>query len=109
MSKVTSAPWAGADKLTVKVAVVVPVLPSVTVILLMERFGVAPPAQLFVELELRGNGVAVRKSEALSLVSVQPPAFRKSAMVLVLSVNDDGPLPSEKWLTVGGEPAEQTQ
>ena len=44
MSKLTSAPCAGAERLTVKVAFIVPLLPSLTVTSLIERFGVAPPA-----------------------------------------------------------------
>ena len=42
----------------------------------MVRFGAEPPAQLFVgELELRGEGVEVKKSPALLFVSVQPPVL----------------------------------
>ena len=55
MSKVTSAPWAGADRLTMNVAVEAPLLPSVTATSLIDRFGVAPPVQLFVELEFRAR------------------------------------------------------
>ena len=67
----------GAERLTVNTAAVVPLLPSLTVTSLIERFGVAPPAQLFAgELELRGNAVEVRKSAAFWSVSAQPPALR---------------------------------
>ena len=63
ISMVISAPCANVDKLTVKVAVVVPLLPSTTVTSAIERFGVAPPAQLlFGDEELRGDGVAAKKS-----------------------------------------------
>ena len=75
---------AGADKLTVKVAVVVPLLPSATVTSLIVRLGGAPATQLLNgELVLRGKGAETRKSAALSFVSVQPPALRKSAVVLL--------------------------
>ena len=84
ISNVTSAPCAGADKLTVNVAVVVPLFPSITVTSLIDRFGVAAPEQLLTgEDELRGNGAETKKSAALSFVSVQPPALRKSALVLL--------------------------
>src|SRR5437879_6369407 len=84
MSNVTSVEGAGADKLTVKVAVVVPLLPSITVTSLIVRFGGEPAMQLFVgDAVLRGKGADTRKSAALSFVSVQPPALRKSAVVLV--------------------------
>jgi hypothetical protein len=86
---------AGADKLMVKVAVVVPLFPSVMFTSLIVRLGGLPATQLFVdELEFRGKGVESRKSPALSLVSVQPPALRNAATVLLLSVKDAGPLPS---------------
>jgi hypothetical protein len=59
-------------------------LPSATETSLIDRFGGAPPAQLLVaEAEFRGNGVDVKKSAALSLVSVQPPDFLKSEVVLL--------------------------
>src|SRR5437764_226272 len=103
MSNVTAA-GAGADNVTWNENVVAPLLPSFANTssiesvgrssFLMVRFGAAPPAQLFVKLEFRGNGVDVKKFAALSFVSVQPPAFRKSAIVLLLRVNDAGPLPS---------------
>src|ERR1044072_6105858 len=96
MSNVTSVPWAGADRLTVKVVVVVPLLPSVTATSLIEILGGAAPVQLLIaELELRAEGVKVKKSAVLSFVSVQPPAFRKSAEVLVAA--GAGPEPSSQW------------
>ena len=85
MSKVTSVEGEGADRLTVKVAVTVPLLPSVTCASFIERLGGVPVVQLFrVELVLRGLGVETIKSAALSFVSVQPPFFLKSAIVLLL-------------------------
>src|SRR6266542_1226131 len=84
MSNEVSVEGAGADKLTVNVAVVVPLLPSVTVTSFIVRLGGKPALQLFTgELVLRGKGADARKSAALSLVSVQPPALRQSAVVLL--------------------------
>src|SRR2546426_6250592 len=84
MSNKTSVEGAGADRLIVKVAVVVPLLPSVTVTSLIVRLGGVPATQLLIgELLLRGKGAETRKSAALSFVSVQPPALRKSAVVLL--------------------------
>ena len=86
---------AGADKLTVNVAIVVPLLPSVTVTSFIERFGVATIVQLFTaEAVLRGDGPEIKKSAPLSLVSLQPPALLKSAVALLPLVNDAGPDPS---------------
>src|SRR5882762_5557212 len=83
MSKKMSVEGAGADKLTVKVAVVVPLFPSATLTSLMVRLGAEPAVQLLIgEPLLRGNGPDTKKSAALSFVSVQPPALRKSAVVL---------------------------
>src|SRR5436190_2248876 len=82
MSNVTSDPDAGDDRLTVKVAVTVPLFPSVTMTSSIVKLGGVPPEQLFAGAELlRGNGVEARKSAPLSFVSTQPPAFRKSALV----------------------------
>src|ERR1043166_5068320 len=84
MSKVTSVESAGADKLTVNVAVVVPLFPSATVTSLIVRSGGVPAVQLLNgELVLRGAGAETRKSALLLFVSVQPPALRKSALVLL--------------------------
>src|SRR5260370_18405436 len=95
MSKVISVEGAGADKLTVKVAIVVPLLPSVTVTSFIERFGGTPAAQLFVgEAVLRGNGPETKKSVSLSLVSLQPPPLRKSATALLPRANQAVPDPS---------------
>src|ERR1051325_2134229 len=95
MSKVTSVPLAGADKLTVKVAVVVPEFPSTTVTSLIVRSGVVGALQLFTgEALLRGFGAKTKKSAALLLVSVQPPASRKSAVVLLGA--GAGPDPSKQ-------------
>src|SRR6476659_8696522 len=83
MSKVISVAGAGVDRLTVKMAVVVPLFPSATVTSLMIRLGGEPATQLLNgELLLRGNGAETRKSAALSFVSAQPPALRRSAVVL---------------------------
>ena len=93
MSNVMSVDVAGADKLTMKVAGVVPLLPSVTVTSLIVKPGGVPAMQLFNgELLLRGKGAETSKSAALSLVSTQPPALRKSAVVLLGP--DAGPDPS---------------
>src|SRR6185369_10235516 len=103
MSNVTSVPCAGADKLTVNVAVVVPLFPSVTVTSSIVRDGVAPPEQLLVgALELRGDAVAVKKSAALSFVSVQPPAFLKAAFTLLGAAV--GLVPSKQKSAVPVEP-----
>src|SRR5438034_10989393 len=84
MSKVMSTDGAGADRLTVKVAAVVPLLPSMTETSLIVRLGGVPAMQLLSgELVLRGNGAETRKSAVLSFVSEQPPARRKSALVLL--------------------------
>src|SRR6266480_907209 len=84
MSKVISADGAGDDRLTVKVAVVVPLLPSVTVTSLIVRFGGVPATQLLnAELVFRGKGAVTRKSAPLLFVSIQPPALRRSALVLL--------------------------
>ena len=65
-----------------KVAVVVPLSPSVAVTSLMVRFGGELPVQsLAGEAELRGNGAETSESAALLLVSVQPPAFLNAAVV----------------------------
>ena len=93
MSKITSVEGAGADRLTVKVAVIVPEFPSVTVTSLIVRLGGGPAMQLFKgELVLRGNGAEIRKSATLLFVSVQPPAFLKSTVVLLGALV--GPVPS---------------
>src|SRR6266436_5330107 len=82
MSKKMSVEGAGADKMTVKVAVVVPLFPSATLTSSMVRFGGVPGVQLFTgALLLRGKGPDTRKSAALSSVSVHPPALRKSEVV----------------------------
>src|SRR2546429_283514 len=84
MSKVMSVDGAGAERLTVKVAAVVPLFPSATETSLIVRFGGVPAMQLFKgELVLRGKGAETRKSAAFSFVSVQPPALRRSAVVLL--------------------------
>src|SRR6267143_1845469 len=84
MSKLTSVEGAGADKLTVNVKTLVPALPSVRLTSLIERFGGVPAVQLLSgELVLRGNGAETKKSALLLFVSVQPPALRKSAVVLL--------------------------
>src|SRR5438876_12016611 len=75
-------PISGAAKVTVKVAVVFPLSPSVTVTSLMVRFGGVLPVQLLAgEPELRGNGAKTNESAALLLVSVQPPALLNAAVV----------------------------
>jgi len=57
--------------------------------------GRKPVLQSFAdEALLRGFGAEMTKSPALSLVSTQPPAFLKSAVVLLPLVNDAGPEPS---------------
>ena len=61
----------------------------------MDRLGEAPPEQLFVELELRGFAGETKKSVALLSVSVQPPAFLKSAVVLPGAAV--GPDPSKQF------------
>ena len=62
----------------------------------MDRFGGAPPEQLFPgELRLRGFGVETKKSAALLSASVQPPAFLKSAVVL--PGDAVGPDPSKQF------------
>ena len=91
MSNVTSAPGAGADKVTVKVALVVPLFPSTRFTSLIVRFGMEPAQLLAGELMLRGNGPDTRKSAALLPVSVQPPALRKSAVVLPGAAAGPGP------------------
>src|SRR6266540_1139716 len=84
MSKVMSVEGAGAVKLTVNVAAVVPLLPSASVTSLIVRLVSAPARQLLAgELLLRGRGTETRKSAMFSFVSVQPPALRRSAVVLL--------------------------
>src|SRR5882672_10862044 len=84
MSNLISVEGAEVERLTVKAAIVVPLLPSLTVTSLIVRFGGVPATQLLSgELVLRGKGVETRKSAGLSSVSVQPPALRKSAVVLL--------------------------
>ena len=84
-----------AESVTLKVAVSVPLSPSVIVVSPMLTSGLNPVEQSLIgEPLLRGLGVAVTKSARLSFVSVQPPDFRKLAMVLLLSVNAAGPAPS---------------
>src|SRR6266542_323952 len=84
MSKVMSVEGAGADKLTVNFAAVVPLLPSASVTSLIVRLGSALARQLLAGAPLlRGSGTKIRKSAALSFVSVQPPALRRSAVVLL--------------------------
>ena len=86
MSNVTSAPFAGAERLTVKVAVTVPLLPSTTVTSLIVRFGATPALQLLAgEFVLRGLGAKTKKSAALLSVSVQSLRSYYSAQALVLS------------------------
>lgn len=82
-----------ADSVTVKVAFTAPVFPSVTVTSLMVTSGLQSPIG---ELVLRGFGVATKKSAALSLVSTQPPALRKAAVVFDgagagLALHSNGP------------------
>ena len=71
------------------VALTVPEFPSVTVTSFIVISGLQSPMG---EALLRGFGCAENKSLALSLVSTQPPAFRKSA--LVFDGAAAGPLPS---------------
>ncbi len=61
-----------------KVALTVPLFPSVTVTSLIVVSGLQSP---MVELLLRGFGEATKKSAVLSDVSTHPPAFLKSAVV----------------------------
>src|SRR6266536_951990 len=83
MSNVTI-PGPIADRLTVKVAIVLPLLPSVTVTSFIVRLGSVLVAQLLGgEFVFRGKGVGTTKSLKLSFVSVQPPPLRKSAVVLL--------------------------
>ena len=65
MSKLISVEGAGAERLTVKVAIVVPLLPSVTVTSVIERLGGAPAMHVLTgDAVLRGKGPATRKSAA---------------------------------------------
>ena len=80
-----------AVSVTVKVALTVPLLPSVTVTSLMITSGLHSPTSAAL---LRGFGCATKKSLALSFVSTQPPALRKTAVVLLPLVKGAGPLPS---------------
>src|SRR5947207_8159713 len=92
MSKVMSLEGAGDDKLTVKVAEVIPLLPSVTATSLTIRLGGVPATQLLRgELVLRGKGAETRKSAALSFVLVQPPALRIAAVLLLGAAARPGP------------------
>src|SRR5689334_11619432 len=103
MSKLTSVPCAGVDRLAVKVAVVVPLLPSATDTSLIVRFGGAAPEQLLVgELELRGDAANVKKSAALSFMSVQPPAFLNAEFTLLGAAV--GPVPSKQKSVVPVDP-----
>ena len=75
ISKLTPPAPAGAERLTVKVNAVVPVLPSATETSLMLSVGSAPQGAAAVA-ELRGTAAAAAKSFALLSVSVQPFAAR---------------------------------
>src|SRR5947207_14756023 len=81
MSKVTPPAGAGNERLTVKVNVVVPLLPSAAVISLIEILGTLQSFKG--ELVLCGLGVPVAKSVLLLFVSVQPFPALISAVVLL--------------------------
>src|SRR6266545_4057671 len=84
MSKVTPLVGAAVERLTVKVKIVVPLWPSFCETSLIVRLGSALARQLLAGAPLlRGSGTKTRKSAALSFVSVQPPALRRSAVVLL--------------------------
>jgi hypothetical protein len=88
MLNVTPPARAAEDKLTVNVAIVVPLLPSVTVTSFMDSdgvgVGVGVPPQVFIADEVfRGAGAAVAKFAELLSVSVHPPAALKMALVLL--------------------------
>src|SRR3981081_2162420 len=76
-------------------ALTVPLFPSVTVTSLIVMSGLQSPIG---EAVLRGFGEAVKKSDALSFVSTQPPALGKSAVVLAGA--GAGPEPSKQWPAV---------
>src|SRR5688572_3245670 len=84
---------AGALRVTVNVALVVPLVPSMTDASPIERTA-GPPQGLVGEAELRGAGVATAKSAALSSVSVQPKSSRNAAVVVEIAAV--GPDPSKK-------------
>ena len=81
MSKVTPPTGAGADRLTVKLAVTVPLLPSTTATLSIVRL--TPPHGLRPLAVLRGLGASTLKSVLLVSVSVQPFPLRRAAVVLL--------------------------
>ena len=83
MSNETPA-WLDDDRLTVKVAVTVPLLPSPIETSLIESVTCGAPLQaLSADAELRGAGVAAVKSAPLLLVSVQPSPARSAAVAFV--------------------------
>src|SRR5436305_1981111 len=82
MSKVTPPAGAGAERLAVKVKVVVPALPSLSVTSLIVRLGRGLQEFSADEL-LRGVGAAAVKSAELLSVSAQPFAPRRSAVVVL--------------------------
>src|SRR5690349_12985168 len=82
MSKVTPPGPAGADRLTVKVKLVVPAFPSFSETSLIVRLGSVLHGFRAVAL-LRGLGAAALKSDPLLSVSVQPFAARTSAVVVL--------------------------
>lgn len=105
MLNVTPPAGAGADRLTVNVAVVVPAFPSVTETSLIES-PIEPGLQRFnVDAVLRGFGAPEAKSEAFWSVSVQPFAALRTAVVLEGA--GVGPVPS-KQVAAAPYPAKST-
>src|SRR4051812_38357113 len=83
MSKVTPPAPAGAERLTVKVKLVVPAFPSFKETSLIVRLGRTGPQGFSGLAELRGFGAPAVKSPELLSVSVQPLAARRSAVVVL--------------------------
>src|SRR5690349_15107039 len=101
MSNVTPPAFAGPERPTVKLKVVVPELPSVWETSLTVR--VMPVAHTFgVVARFRGVGAAAAKSAALLSVSVHPPSARKSDWVVLMV--GAGPEPSKKLAPVAPVP-----
>src|SRR5688572_6105554 len=94
MSNVTPPVPAALERDTVKVNVVVPLLPSIALTSLTDRLRATTPQGFNGDAVFRGVGVPAAKSALLLSVSTQPPLFRRPAVVFE-SVGA-APLPSKK-------------
>src|ERR1044072_3619702 len=98
VSKVTPPGPAGADKLTVKFAAVVPLLPSATVTSLIERLGGPPPPGPFGVMEKSSTERPSSAPEALKsfqrIKNVTPFAMLRFVIVKLIAVRFEVALPS---------------